>query len=186
MSTFVLKVNAEFFPDSKWRVNLTCNLGYGDTSKLYPCNPRLECEEAETAARAFGSRLIRCYGCERSITNCAVKHHIFRRRRYVSKKCPIYGCHAHYGCPGLPPRPGNLLGDPGGQCERRSYLRSKVPLEALESGLGRNKAGQERSQRACASSPTDHAAGHLPCQCGARGVCDSFVSGRQEVSGQLS
>jgi 3-hydroxypropanoate dehydrogenase len=40
------KVNAEFFPDGKWRVNFLCNLGYGDQSKLLPRNPRLEFEEA--------------------------------------------------------------------------------------------------------------------------------------------
>jgi 3-hydroxypropanoate dehydrogenase len=40
------KVNAEFFPDGKWKVNLICNLGYGDPSKLFPRNPRLEFDEA--------------------------------------------------------------------------------------------------------------------------------------------
>jgi 3-hydroxypropanoate dehydrogenase len=40
------KVNAEFFPDGKWKVNLLCNLGYGDQSKLHQRNPRLEFEEA--------------------------------------------------------------------------------------------------------------------------------------------
>jgi nitroreductase len=40
------KVNAEFFPDGKWRVNFLCNLGYGDHSKLFPRNPRLEFDEA--------------------------------------------------------------------------------------------------------------------------------------------
>jgi 3-hydroxypropanoate dehydrogenase len=30
------KVNAEFFPDGKWKVNFLCNLGYGDPSKLFP------------------------------------------------------------------------------------------------------------------------------------------------------
>jgi len=40
------KVNAEFFPDGKWKVNFLCNLGYGDRSKLFPRNPRLEFEEA--------------------------------------------------------------------------------------------------------------------------------------------
>ncbi len=40
------KVNAEFFPDGKWKVNFLCNLGYGDHSKLYPRDPRLEFEEA--------------------------------------------------------------------------------------------------------------------------------------------
>jgi hypothetical protein len=36
----------ELFPDGKWKVNLLCNLGYGDQSKLFPRNPRLEFEEA--------------------------------------------------------------------------------------------------------------------------------------------
>src|ERR1700752_1040057 len=40
------KLNAEFFPDGKWKVNFLCNLGYGDQSKLYPRNPRLNFEEA--------------------------------------------------------------------------------------------------------------------------------------------
>lgn len=40
------KVNAEFFPDGKWKVNFLCNLGYGDRSHLHPRNPRLEFEEA--------------------------------------------------------------------------------------------------------------------------------------------
>jgi 3-hydroxypropanoate dehydrogenase len=40
------KVNAEFFPDGKWKANFLCNLGYGDGSKLFPRSPRLEFEEA--------------------------------------------------------------------------------------------------------------------------------------------
>jgi 3-hydroxypropanoate dehydrogenase len=40
------KVNAEFFPDGKWKVNFICNLGYGDPSKLFPRQPRLTFEEA--------------------------------------------------------------------------------------------------------------------------------------------
>jgi 3-hydroxypropanoate dehydrogenase len=40
------KLNTEFFPDGKWKVNLLCNLGYGDPSKLYPRNPRLNFQEA--------------------------------------------------------------------------------------------------------------------------------------------
>jgi 3-hydroxypropanoate dehydrogenase len=40
------KVNAEFFPDGKWKVNFLCNLGYGDHTKLYPRNPRLDFDEA--------------------------------------------------------------------------------------------------------------------------------------------
>jgi 3-hydroxypropanoate dehydrogenase len=35
------KLNAAFFPDGKWRVNLLCNLGYADPSKLHPRNLRL-------------------------------------------------------------------------------------------------------------------------------------------------
>jgi len=40
------KLNAEFFPDGKWKANFLCNLGYGDQSKLTPRNPRLGFEEA--------------------------------------------------------------------------------------------------------------------------------------------
>jgi 3-hydroxypropanoate dehydrogenase len=40
------KVNAEFFPDGKWKANFLCNLGYGDPSKLFPRNPRLSFDEA--------------------------------------------------------------------------------------------------------------------------------------------
>jgi 3-hydroxypropanoate dehydrogenase len=40
------KVNAEFFPDGKWQINLVCNLGHGNRSALLPRNPRLEFEEA--------------------------------------------------------------------------------------------------------------------------------------------
>jgi 3-hydroxypropanoate dehydrogenase len=40
------KVNAEFFPDGKWKANFLCNLGYGDHSRLFPRNPRLEFDEA--------------------------------------------------------------------------------------------------------------------------------------------
>ena len=40
------KLNAEFFPDGRWKVNLLCNLGYGEPSKLHPRNPRLNFEEA--------------------------------------------------------------------------------------------------------------------------------------------
>jgi 3-hydroxypropanoate dehydrogenase len=39
------KLNAEFFPDGNWKVNLLCNLGYGDPNKLHPRNPRLNFEE---------------------------------------------------------------------------------------------------------------------------------------------
>jgi 3-hydroxypropanoate dehydrogenase len=40
------KVNAEFFPDGKWKANFLCNLGYGDRTKLSPRNPRLGFDEA--------------------------------------------------------------------------------------------------------------------------------------------
>lgn len=40
------KVNQEFFPDGRVRVNFICALGHGDDSKLFPRHPRLEFEEA--------------------------------------------------------------------------------------------------------------------------------------------
>jgi 3-hydroxypropanoate dehydrogenase len=40
------KLNAAFLPDGKWKVNLLCNLGYGDANKLHPRDPRLNFEEA--------------------------------------------------------------------------------------------------------------------------------------------
>lgn len=40
------KVNAEFFPDGKWRANFLINLGYGDPAQLHPRAPRLEFDEA--------------------------------------------------------------------------------------------------------------------------------------------
>jgi len=40
------KVNAEFFPDGKWKANFLCNLGHGDPSKLLPREPRLAFDEA--------------------------------------------------------------------------------------------------------------------------------------------
>jgi 3-hydroxypropanoate dehydrogenase len=40
------KVDAEFFPDGKWKSNFLCNLGYGDGTKLFPRSPRLPFDEA--------------------------------------------------------------------------------------------------------------------------------------------
>lgn len=40
------KVNAEFFPDGKWKANFLCNLGYGDAAKIRPRGHRLSFEEA--------------------------------------------------------------------------------------------------------------------------------------------
>jgi 3-hydroxypropanoate dehydrogenase len=39
-------VDAAFFADSTWRSFLLVNLGHGDTTKLYPRNPRLAFDEA--------------------------------------------------------------------------------------------------------------------------------------------
>ena len=36
------KVDAEFFPDGRFKSNFLMNLGYGDASKLHPRNPRLD------------------------------------------------------------------------------------------------------------------------------------------------
>lgn len=38
------KLDAEFFPDGRWRSNFLINLGYGDPSKNYPRGPRLPFE----------------------------------------------------------------------------------------------------------------------------------------------
>lgn len=40
------KVDAAFFPDGRWKSNLLCNLGYGDPSKLFARNRRLDFDEA--------------------------------------------------------------------------------------------------------------------------------------------
>lgn len=40
------KVDAAFFQGTSWKSNFICNLGYGDSSKLYPRSPRLDFEEA--------------------------------------------------------------------------------------------------------------------------------------------
>jgi len=40
------KVDAAFFAGTTVKSNFLCNLGYGDASKLYPRNPRLEFDEA--------------------------------------------------------------------------------------------------------------------------------------------
>ena len=40
------KVNAEFFPNGKWKVNFVCNLGHVDASNQHPRAPRLDFEEA--------------------------------------------------------------------------------------------------------------------------------------------
>lgn len=44
------KVDAAFFADGQYRTLLLVNLGYGDTEKLFPRNPRLSFEEACTIA----------------------------------------------------------------------------------------------------------------------------------------
>lgn len=40
------KVDAEFFAGTSIKSNFLCNLGYGDSDKLHPRNPRLDFEEA--------------------------------------------------------------------------------------------------------------------------------------------
>ncbi len=39
-------VNKEFFSNTKIKSNFLCNIGYGDSSKLYPRNTRLEFDDA--------------------------------------------------------------------------------------------------------------------------------------------
>jgi 3-hydroxypropanoate dehydrogenase len=40
------KVDQEFFPGQSIKSNFLCNLGYGDSSKLFPREPRLDFDEA--------------------------------------------------------------------------------------------------------------------------------------------
>lgn len=39
------KVDAEFFPDGRFRSNFLCNLGFGDPAKLFPRSPRFGFDE---------------------------------------------------------------------------------------------------------------------------------------------
>jgi 3-hydroxypropanoate dehydrogenase len=39
-------LDAEFFPDGRWKSNFLCNIGYGSGENLFPRNPRLDFEEA--------------------------------------------------------------------------------------------------------------------------------------------
>jgi 3-hydroxypropanoate dehydrogenase len=39
------KVDAEFFPDGRFKTNFLCNLGYGDPTKLFERSPRFEFDE---------------------------------------------------------------------------------------------------------------------------------------------
>jgi hypothetical protein len=77
MSRFdIAKVDAEFFPDGKWKTNFLCNVGYGDAAKLFPATrscrlkrPAWSCEpdsaerqalnggEQQRANRAMTSRV---------------------------------------------------------------------------------------------------------------------------------
>lgn len=40
------KLDETFFVGTPWKSNFLCNMGYGDSSKLHPRNPRLEFSEA--------------------------------------------------------------------------------------------------------------------------------------------
>ena len=44
------KVNAEFFPDGRFKADFLCNLGYGDPSKLFPRSPRFDFDDVCTIA----------------------------------------------------------------------------------------------------------------------------------------
>lgn len=39
-------VDAEFFPDGRWKSNFLCNIGYGTDENLFPRSPRLEFDQA--------------------------------------------------------------------------------------------------------------------------------------------
>jgi 3-hydroxypropanoate dehydrogenase len=40
------KLDAEFFPDGRWKSNFLCNLGYGDGQNMKARAPRLDFDEA--------------------------------------------------------------------------------------------------------------------------------------------
>ena len=42
------KIDAEFFPDGRFKSNFLCGLGHGDLAKVHPRSPRLAFEEACT------------------------------------------------------------------------------------------------------------------------------------------
>ena len=44
------KVDAAFFPDGRFKSNFLCNIGHGDSSKLFTRHPRMAFEEACTLA----------------------------------------------------------------------------------------------------------------------------------------
>lgn len=39
-------LDADFFPDGRWKSNFLCNIGYGTQDNLFPRNPRLAFEQA--------------------------------------------------------------------------------------------------------------------------------------------
>ncbi len=39
-------LDAEFFPDGRWKSNFLCNIGHGTQDKLFPRNPRLAFDQA--------------------------------------------------------------------------------------------------------------------------------------------
>lgn len=39
-------LDADFFPDGRWKSNFLCNIGYGSEENLFPRNPRLDFEDA--------------------------------------------------------------------------------------------------------------------------------------------
>ncbi|HUY18604.1 MAG TPA: malonic semialdehyde reductase [Candidatus Binataceae bacterium] len=44
------KIDAEFFPDGRFKSNFLCGLGHGDPARVFPRGPRLTFEEACTLA----------------------------------------------------------------------------------------------------------------------------------------
>ena len=74
------KVNAEFFPDGKWRANFLCNLGFGDTEKLHPraparvrgSVPRPLIHDLRTSGAAAAQRAGRPAGFGRRVDNVLI------------------------------------------------------------------------------------------------------------------
>ena len=39
------KLNAEFFPDGRFKANFLCNIGHGDPEGLFPRSPRFDFDD---------------------------------------------------------------------------------------------------------------------------------------------